>query len=361
MKHLVMIANDTNFAYNLRKEVLEGFLSEGWKVTLVTEILNYEAELSALGCQVVAVTTGRHGTSMLQDGKLFARYLSILRELKPDLVLTNNIKPNVYGGMACRLLGIRYMPNITGLGTPVENPGLLQKITIPLYRMGVAGAEAVFFQNSDNAEFFRKHRMLSRKSKAVLLPGSGVNLQRYPLMPYPPAEKTHFLFAARVMKEKGIDLFLAAARKFHNEDTIFEVVGMCDDDHYSSVLADAHNAGVICYHGLQKDMTPFYTRCSCFLYPSYYPEGMSNVLLEAAATGRPVIAADRSGCRETVEHGVNGYVVPVNDEEATLRAVERFLQLPYEARKAMGLAGHTKMQQEFDRNQVVRMYIDTVG
>lgn len=358
MKHVLMITNDTNFAWNLRREVLQRFVTEGYRVTLTGEILNFQKELEALGCELADIKTARHGTSILQDLKLFVRYFSVLRSRKPDVVLTNNIKPNVYAGLSCRILRIPYIPNVTGLGTPVEHPGPMQKLTTLLYKIGVGGAKAVLFQNTENLQFFKDRNMLSHKSKIVLLPGSGVNLDSHPLLPYPDSGKTHFLFVARVMKEKGIDLFLAAAKKFHREDHVFEVVGGCDDENYLRILKEAQEEGLIVYHGLQHDMIPFYERCSCFLYPSYYPEGMSNVLLEAAASGRPVIAADRSGCRETVDDGVSGYIVPVNDEEATLQAVEKFLNLTWEERKAMGLKGRAKVEREFDREIVVQKYMD---
>lgn len=358
MKHILMITNDTNFAWNLRREVLQRFVTEGCRVTLVGEILNFREELEALGCELADIKTARHGTSILQDLKLFTHYFSILRSKKPDVVLTNNIKPNVYAGLSCRILGIPYIPNVTGLGTPVEHPGPMQNLTTMLYKIGVGGAKAVLFQNTENLQFFKDRNMLSSKSRVVLLPGSGVNLDSHPLLPYPDSGKTHFLFVARVMKEKGIDLFLAAARKFHREDRVFEVVGGCDDENYLRILKEAQEEGIIAYHGLQHDMTPFYERSSCFLYPSYYPEGMSNVLLEAAASGRPVIAADRSGCRETVDNGISGYIVPVNDKDATLLAVEKFLNLTWEERKAMGLKGRAKVEQEFDRDIVVQKYMD---
>lgn len=356
-----MITNDTNFAYNLRREVLQKFVKEGYRVTLAGEVLNFRKELEELGCQLADIKTARHGTSIAQDLWLFAHYFSMLRSKKPDIVLTNNIKPNVYAGLSCRILGIPYIPNITGLGTPVEHPGPMQKLTTALYRFGIADAKAVFFQNAENLQFFKDRKMLSARSAAVMLPGSGVNLESHPLLPYPDSGKTHFLFVARVMKEKGIDLFLAAARKFHREDRVFEVVGGCDDENYLQILKEAQEEGLIVYHGLQNDMTPFYERCSCFLYPSYYPEGMSNVLLEAAASGRPVIAANRSGCRETVDDGISGYIVPVNDEEATLRAVEKFLDLTWDERRAMGLAGRAKVEREFDREIVVQTYMEQLA
>lgn len=361
MGKAVLLANDTMFAYNLRRELLERLLAEGYEVTVVAQPLMHQEKLQFMGCKLAAVKTRRRGTNPLADLKLFFQYLKILRKEKPDIAFSNNIKPNVYGGLACRLLKIRYMANVTGLGTPVEKPGLLQKLTTRLYKMGVAGAECVFFQNTENLQFFRDRKMLNKRSRIHLLPGSGVNLQSHPVREYPTADKIHFLFVARVMKEKGIDLFLAAAHKFHSENVQFDVCGPCDDPHYLQVLQQEQEAGNVVYHGMQQNLNPFYEKCGCFLYPSYYPEGMSNVLLEAAACGRPAIAADRSGCRETVDDGVTGYIVPINDEQAVLEAVEKFLALSWEQRRDMGLAARAKVEREFDRQLVVEDYMKEIN
>ena len=203
----------------------------------------------------------------------------------------------------------------------------------------------------------RQHNMLKSGARTRVLPGSGVDLVKHPVLPWPENEKIHFLFTARVMKEKGIDLFLAAARRFASENVIFDVCGACDDENYKEIL---NNEKCVTYHGEQKDMTPFYSECSCFLYPSYYPEGMSNVLLEAAASGRPVIAADRAGCRETLDDGVTGFLVPVNDEKAVIEATEKILQMSSEERKAMGLRGSEKIRREFDRKLVVEAYWEEI-
>lgn len=356
---VLMITNDTNFAHNLRREILEQFIKQGYEAVLVGELLNYQEEFKKMGVRLVDVKTGRHGTNPVDDLKLYASYRKILKKERPDIVFTNNIKPNVYGGFACKQLKIPYIPNVTGLGTPVENPGPLQKLTTWMYKTGVSGAKAIFFQNSENQEFFERRGMIPQNCKAVLLPGSGVNLESHPYLEYPSEnEKIRFLFVARVMKEKGIDLFLAAAKKITKEyeNVVFDVVGQCDDDAYLEILKKAQENGEIVYHGLQKDVTPFYKQCSCFLYPSYYPEGMSNVLLEAAASGRPVIAADRAGCRETLDDGVTGFLVPVNDEKAVIKATENILQMSNEERKTMGQQGSEKIRREFDRKLVVEAY-----
>lgn len=355
-----MVANDTTFIHNLRREVLAAYAEKGHKITVVAQVLSFREELEQQGYTVIDTKMSRRGTDPLADIKLLADYITIFKKQKPDLVLTNNIKPNVYAGLACRLLKIPYIVNVTGLGTAVEKPGKMQALTTTLYKMGVAGAKSVLFQNSENEAFFRDRNMLGAKSKTVLLPGSGVNLQTHPVLPYPQGERVHFLFVARVMKEKGIDQYLETAKTLRSErqDVVFHVCGSCDDPVYEEVLKEAHTDGVIEYHGQQKDMLPFWQQAACIVNPSYYPEGMSNVLLEAAACGRPIIVADRSGCRETVEPGKTGYLVPTQDTQAVIDAVRDFLNLSWEQRQAMGLAGRAKMEKEFDRRIVVEKYME---
>ena len=361
--HIVMIANETNFVFNLRKEVLAGFVKNGHRVSVVCQILSFREQLEEMGCQLVDVKTDRQGTNPLSDIGLFWSYLKALRKLKPDVVFTNNIKPNVYGGLACRLLGIKTIPNITGLGNPVENPGRFQKFFIWLYKIGVSNATCVLFQNQENVDFFRSRNMLNKKSRICLLPGSGVSLETHKAMAYPSEGVTHFLFIARILKEKGIDLYLTAAEHFRaqRQDVVFHICGGCDDERYLSILEDAQNRGIVEYHGQQKDMLPFYAQAGWIVHPSYYPEGMSNVLLEAAAHARPIIATDRSGCRETVDDGVTGYVIPIKDSAALIAALEQFLSLSHQQRIDMGLAGREKMEREFDRQIVVEKYLEELS
>ena len=361
--HVALIANDTTFIYNLRREVLIRFIKEGYCVTVIGQILAFKEELESIGCTIVNIQTARQGKNPFSDLALFRNYYTILSRIKPDIVFTNNIKPNVYAGLACHLLGIRYMPNITGLGTPVEYPGLMQQLTTRLYKLGVSGAEVVFFQNTENEKFFRDRNMLSPKSRTILLPGSGVSLVNHPVLPYPKGEEVHFLFIARILKEKGIDLYLNAARRIRetHKEAVFHICGGCDDPKYNEILAAEHEAGNVVYHGQQKDMLPFFTQASCIVHPSYYPEGMSNVLLEAAASGRPIIATDRSGCRETVDDGKTGFVIPIKDEDALIEAIEKILAMSPAEREAMGLAGRAKMEREFDREIVAQMYVEVIN
>lgn len=357
MKKVVILINDTTYAFNLRGAIIEKLIHEGFEVVVAGQLLKHQEKLKGMGARLIGVETGRHGTNPISDILLLLKYRAILKTENPDVVLTYNIKPNVYGGLACQQLKIPYISNITGLGTPVENPGKLQKLTTQLYKFGVAESSCIFFQNKDNRVFFERHNMLRAGARTRIIPGSGVDLKKYPILPWPKSDKVHFLFAARVMKEKGIDLFLAAAHKYANENIIFDICGACDDKKYKAILMQEN---CVIYHGEQKDMAPFYKECSCFLYPSYYPEGMSNVLLEAAASGRPIIAADRSGCRETLDDGITGFLVPVNNEIAVIEATNRILMMNNEERKIMGQRGAEKIRLEFDRQIVVEAYWEEI-
>ena len=356
MKKVVIIINDTTYAYNLRAAIIKMLIDKGYEVVVAAKIIEHSELLEQLGCKLIDIETRRHGKNPLKDIILFKTITKMLLKEKPSIVLTYNIKPNVYGGMACTKLKIPFFPNITGLGTPVEKRGLLQKLTIALYKKGVAGAKCVFFQNEFNRDFFIKNKIITDTAKYRILPGSGVDLDAHPVLLWTEGP-VHFLYAARIMKEKGIDIFLDVAHKYASSNVLFDVCGQCDDPHYLDILKWDKS---ITYYGFQNDLTPFYKQCSCFLYPSYYPEGMSNVLLEAAASGRPIVAADRPGCKETVENGKTGYLVPVKDSNAVFSVVQEFINLTPEERKRMGLEGRKKMENEFDRKIVVQIYKEEI-
>ena len=361
-KKIAILANDTTYTYNLRGAIIKELINNKYDVYIVSKVLKFNDELKKMGCNIIDLNVGRHGKNPFNDIILFKEYKKILKGLKPDIVLSYNIKPNVYGGLACRKLNIKYMPNITGLGTALEYPGKLQKITIFLHKIGLKKANTVFFQNQENLDFFTKHKILSNKTKTVLLPGSGVDLERHKLLDYPKDNIIKFLYIARIMKEKGIDIYLDTAKYIKNKypNTEFHICGYCDDDKYNEILKQYQKDNIVIYHGEQKDMIPFFKMAHCIVHPSYYPEGMSNVLLEAAAHGRPIICTDRSGCRETVDDNITGYIVPIKDTDKMISAVEKILNMSNNERKEMGLNGRKKIEKEFDRNIVVNKYIKEI-
>lgn len=362
MKKVMILANDTTYVYNLRGALIKRLVDEKYDVLVVAEVLNFKDELEKMGCKVINVSIGRHGTNPFSDFKLLMFYKKIIKNLKPDIILSYNIKPNVYGGMACANSNIKFMPNITGLGIALEYPGLMQLITITLNKIGLRKANTVFFQNSENLDFFKKYDILSKKTKTVLLPGSGVDLEKHKVLKYPTDDIIRFLFIARIMKDKGIDIYLETAKKIKEKypNTEFHICGYCDDDNYKKILDEFEKDNIIIYHGEQKNMIPFFEMANCIIHPSYYPEGMSNVLLESAAHGRPIICTDRSGCRETVDDELTGYVVPIKNTEEVIKATEKIIKLTNSERKLMGLKGRKKIEKEFDRNIVVKKYIENI-
>ena len=168
-KRVAILANDTTYTYNLRLAIIKELIKRNYDVFIISEILKFKKELESIGCHLINIDIGRHGTNPLSDFKLMIQYKKILKKINPDYVLSYNIKPNVYGGMACKSIETKFMPNITGLGTALEYPGIMQKITIVLNKIGLKKASVVFFQNSENMSFFEKNKILSKKTKMVLL------------------------------------------------------------------------------------------------------------------------------------------------------------------------------------------------
>ena len=359
MKVLILANNDVGL-YKFRRELLERLVTEN-EVYICLPNGNFVKEMTKIGTKFIPCELlDRHGTNPLKELKLISFYKEVLKKIKPDIVFTYTIKPNVYGGMACSKYKVPYVVNITGLGTAVENPGFMQKITLFLYKNGLRSAQKVFFQNTENQKFMLEHGVIH--GAYDLLPGSGVNLEQYALLDYPRNETTDFVFIARVMKEKGIDQYLEAAKYIRKKypETRFHICGACEQD-YKKTLDELSAQGVVKYHGLVKDMTTIHKISSCTIHPTYYPEGLSNVLLESCACGRPIITTDRAGCREVVEDGVNGFVVREKDSQDLIEKIEKFLQLSVDERRQMGLAGRRKVEKGFDREIVVEKYLKEIN
>lgn len=356
---IMILANIDLGLYKFRRELVERLLEDN-EVYICLPDGQYVERFVSMGAKFVPCNLlERRGTNPLKEIKLMQYYRRTLSEIKPDLVLTYTIKPNVYGGMACAKLGIPYVANVTGLGSAVENKGILQLVTVTLYKMGLKKAQTVFFQNEANKQFMLDKKVV--KGNYDMLPGSGVNLKQYKCLDYPLGDEMHFLFIARVMKEKGIDQYLDAAealtKKYSNVH--FHVCGFCEEE-YEGKLKELEERETIIYHGMVDDMVPMYEMSACTIHPTYYPEGLSNVLLETSASGRPIITTNRSGCREVIDDGVNGYLVEEKNSEDLIQKVERFINLSAEERRQMGLNARAKVEKEFDREIVIEKYMREV-
>lgn len=352
-KRILVLANNDVGLYRFRKDLLAALLGAGHEVYISLPDGGFVSELVQLGCRFIDTPIERRGMNPIHDSKLFHQYRAILKEVKPDLVLTYTIKPNIYGGLACRMAHIPYAVNITGLGSAIENGGWLKKFVLALYKPALKGARVIFFENTGNRDTLAATGVVPQGCD-VVLSGAGVNLEDYPYQSYPQEGAVRFLFVGRVMHEKGVDELFAAAKRMKQEygDGVeFHIVGSFEEG-YKPLMDELEQAGVVKYHGYQSDMKRFYAMASCVVLPSYH-EGMSNVLLEAAASGRPLITSDIPGCREAVEDGNSGYLCPARDADALYEAMQRVMELSVEQRSEMGCRGRERMVKIFDKLLVI--------
>lgn len=365
MKKILILANNDIGLYNFRKELLQALIERGYELNIALPYGEFVDKMQEMGCIFYPTEFDRRGTNPISELKMVSMYKKIIKKVKPDVVLTYTIKPNIYGGCACATLNVPYIVNITGLGTALGEKGVLQFITVNMYRYAMRKASKILFQNDDNEAFFTKKKIA--EGRHARIPGSGVNLERYKPLPYPMTQNAEFLFISRILREKGIDEYLATAEKIKEKypDTVFRILGFCEDDSdkpdsYKNKISALSERGIVHFEGMQKDIIPFLEKSQCTIHPSFYPEGMSNVCLESAASARPVITTLHTGCKETVEDGVTGFLVKKQDAGALTAAVEKFLTLPIEKRAKMGQMARLKMEKEFDRKIVIEAYIKEI-
>ncbi len=367
-KRILILANSDKGLYNFRYELIQELTHPG---SYLTDRIASPADvfiaapkgdkisaLEEMGCHFIDVSLERRGKNPFQDFKLRRQYVNIIKNVKPDVVFTYTVKPNIYGGMACRSLKIPCVMNITGLGTAVEKGGLMQKFILLLYKFALRGVNKVFFQNSANEQFFTNHKLAIGKHQ--LLPGSGVNLEKFSELDYPNEDTNEFAFIGRIMREKGIDNYLEAAKAIREKypNAVFHICGSCEKE-YNGKLQEYIDDESVVYHGMLADVRPIINKSSAVVLPTYH-EGMSNVLLEAAASGRPVIASKVPGCIETFDEGISGFGTNVNDSENLVDTLEKFINLPYHAKREMGINARKKVEKEFDRKIVVKAYLEEI-
>lgn len=358
-KKVLVLTNSINGLYSFRRELIQKLLDHGHEIVISAPNDEKTVYFTKIGCKCIESPISRRGKNPITDFKLFLSYLRLLNAIKPKVVLTYTIKPNVYGGLACSLLKVPYIANITGLGTSLENKGLLQRISLLLYKFGLTKTKCVFFQNEDNQKFFIKNNIIRNKSR--LIPGSGVNLERYSFEVYPSDDKfIKFLFIGRLMRAKGILELLEAAKKVKEKypNVQFDLIGRVEENTLD-LLKESIEEKIVNYHGPQNDVHSFIKNSHAIINPSYH-EGMSNVLLESASTGRPILASNIPGCIETFDEKLSGLGFEVRDVDSLVNTIFKFIELPYSEKKNMGIAGRRKMENEFDRKMVVKAYLEEI-
>lgn len=360
MKILILANNDVGL-YQFRRELLAELIRNGHDVHISLPDGELVKPLCEMGCRFIDTPIDRRGINPVTDLKLFARYRKLLREVQPDLVITYTIKPNIYGGMACRIRRIPYAVNITGLGTALQKKGLLRTLVTTMYKMALKKAKTVFFENAGNMQTLLDEKIV-RQEQCCLLHGAGVNLEHYTVAPYPEDNTpVRFLFIGRVMREKGIDELFAAMERLNKENIpcTLDVLGYYEEN-YADRIGEYTEAGWLKYHGYQKDVRPFIEHAHCFVLPSWH-EGMANTNLECAAMGRPVITSNIHGCMEAVVDGESGFLCGVKDTDSLYGCMKRFAELSREERERMGQCGRRHMEDVFDKKKVVEKTMKELG
>ena len=365
---IALLTNNDDDVYCFRKELIDGIIEAGYDMLISCPYGEKFELMSDYTYKYDDPIIDRRGTNVVADFKLLRHYQKVFKKHKPDVVLTYTAKPGVYGSIAARACGIPYINNVTGFGSVLNKTGFMRSFIMGLFKLAYRGAECIMFQNSTNMKLAQDIGMV--KGDFQLIPGSGVALERYPVQEYPDGgngvtgEMVRFNYFGRVMHDKGVDNYIECAKRIKEKypNTEFNMCGFIEptEAHYEEELRELGEQGVVFYHGSQKDIKPFIARAHAIIHPSTYGEGMSNVLLENASSGRPLITTDNPGCQETVDNGKTGFIYHGENVDELVATVEQFLAMPNEQRRVMGILGRTKVEKEFSRQIVVQAYLEKI-
>ena len=366
---IALLTNNDDDVYCFRKELIEGLLAEGYEMLISCPNGPKFELMKDIPYIYDDPVIDRRGTNVAADGELLLHYRKLFKKYRPAVVLTYTAKPNVYASVAARTLGIPYINNVTGIGSVVNMTGVKKAFILWLFKLAYRGAACVMFQNAANMQLALDSGMV--KGDYKLIPGSGVDLTRYPVQPYPnggdgkTGDMVVFNYIGRVLHDKGVDDYIEAAKRIKKSypNTEFNMLGFIEptESHYEKELAELGEQGIVNYRGSQKDVKPWIARSHAIIHPSTYGEGMSNVLLENASSGRFLITTDNPGCQETVVDGESGFIYHGGDVDALVERIEEFLWLENESRKSMGLCGRKHVEDNFSREIVVEAYIEEIG
>jgi glycosyltransferase involved in cell wall biosynthesis len=354
---------------NFRGPLLEAMVRRGHRVTACAPAAAPEIRdaLQRMGVAYRHVPAAPTGMNPVRDLATFTALWRLMRDVRPDVVLSYTIKPVVYGLLAARLAGVpRRFAMITGLGYAFGEDGLHARLAGAgargLYRLGLAGSAAVFFQNPDDHAAFARLGLLRSAGRPIRINGSGVDLAHYAPAPLPP--EPSFLLLARLLKDKGIMEYVEAARLLRTRypRARFRLAGWFDHNPMAlrrESLAAWERDGVVEYLGSLSDVRPAIAASSVYVLPSYR-EGTPRTVLEAMAMGRPVVTTDAPGCRETVVPGRNGFLVPVKDAGALAAAMERFVAEPALVAR-MGAESRRMAEEKYDVHKVNGVILEAMG
>ncbi|MGL4654239.1 glycosyltransferase family 4 protein [Cetobacterium sp.] len=365
-KKIMLSANNAFVIYNFRYGLMKALEQEGYEIITLAGEDSVAEEIKNNGWKYINLDIDRRGKNIINDLKLFYSYYKIYKKEKPDYILQFTIKPNIYGTLAAKILGISVINNVTGLGDVFSKENLTSKIVKLLYKVAFKFPKKVFFQNDDDLEIFLKNKLIDRKI-CGRLPGSGVDIEKFkPLKKENSNEKFKFLFLGRISETKGVRLINEASKLLRDKypNVEFQLLGKVYTEESSHVskeeLKEWEKHSNIKYLGTSKDVRNEIKECDCILFPSYYREGVPRSLIEAAAMAKLIITTNNVGCKDIVQDGYNGYLAEPKDLDSLIEKIEKVLSLGKEDIEKLGLNGRKKVEKEFDEKIVIQKYLEVI-
>ncbi len=364
-KRVVICSNTSWSIYNFRFNLAKTLKNNGYEIIIVAPYDKY-SDIIRKEFKYYDIYMNNKGTNPIEDLKTTVDFYKLYKEINPNIVFNYTIKPNIYGTIACNLLGIKIINNIAGLGTLFIRQNFITKIAKWLYKYSQSKADKIFFQNKDDYNLFINEKLVE-KNKCDILPGSGVNTEKFKPMDIEKKDDTfRFLLIARMLWDKGIGEYVEAAKiikqKYKNVE--FQLLGFLDVDNHSAIskkqMEKWVNAGYVNYLGISDNVKSEIAQADCIVLPSFYREGTPRTLLESASMAKPIITTDSVGCRDVVDDGINGYLCKKKNAKDLADKMEKMLNLNEKERAEMGKRGRKKILKEYDEKIVIDKYLKVI-
>lgn len=364
MKVAIVLNTSWNI-FNFRMNFVKALLEKGYEVHTIAPHDNYTQLLEAAGCKHHDVKMDSRGANPIKDIALTFELWGIYRRLRPDIILHYTIKPNVYGTLAASILRIPTINNVCGLGTVFLKNNVVSMIAMFLYKIAFRFPKKVFFQNPDDLALFLDKNLVPAKS-ADLIPGSGIDLEKFQPLNFKRNKSFTFLLISRLITDKGIMEYIEAVQKLQLKgiNARFQLLGAKDPEHKRGiqlpVIDQWVKSNTIEYLGTTDDVRRFINEADCIVLPSYR-EGTPRTLLEAASSSKPIVATDVPGCHHVVEDKYNGLLCKLKDSDDLASKMEQMLSLDDATLKKFGENGRKKIEFEFDEKLVITKYLNEIS
>lgn len=370
-KRIALVASYAPSLIQFRGPLLSAIVGQGHSLLAAAPDFTPEtrAAVEALGAETADYPLSRTGLDPLADLRALKALTDVMQQWRPDVVMGYTPKPAIYATLAASRAKVPHIvPMLTGLGYAFLTGGgakqkLVRRVSTALYGRAFARAHAAIFHNSDDAQVLMDLGCVPPHLPTHIVSGSGVDLSQFPSAPLPPlGNGLTFLMIARLVGYKGVREYCEAAHHLKHQypDSEWQLVGPEESGPAGFPKAElSRYADSVSYLGAADDVRPHLQRCHVYVLPSY-GEGMPRTVLEALATGRPVITTDTRGCRETVTENTNGLLVPIEDSVALADAMKTMLEHP-DRLAEMGNRSRVLAKERFDVAKVNQSMMHALG